>query len=157
MHGGRTPLSLLRQREIEARILKPVLDALAAEFGRDGVLATVAKTIRQLAHEHGQSLAMQEGRNDMDAFRRVVSLWSRDDALEMAVLRSDAERYEFNVTRCRFAEMYRRLEMQDLGVLLSCNRDECLCRGFNPRLTLTRTQTIMEGADHCDFRFHLAP
>ena len=25
--------------------------------------------------------------------------------------------------------------------------------GFNPELELTRTQTVMEGASHCDFRF----
>jgi hypothetical protein len=25
--------------------------------------------------------------------------------------------------------------------------------GFNPDLKLTRTQTVMEGASHCDFRF----
>jgi predicted hydrocarbon binding protein len=24
--------------------------------------------------------------------------------------------------------------------------------GFNPELELTRTQTVMEGASHCDFR-----
>jgi hypothetical protein len=155
MHGNQTPLSLLRQREIEARILKPVVDAMAAEFGREAVLRNLAQTIRQLAREHGESLAMQEGRSDMEAFRNVVSLWRRDNALELTVLQSDDRRYDFNVTRCRFAEMYRRLDMQDLGPILSCSRDECLCSGFNAKLTLTRTHTIMEGADHCDFRFHL--
>jgi hypothetical protein len=25
--------------------------------------------------------------------------------------------------------------------------------GFNPELELVRTQTVMEGASHCDFRF----
>ena len=28
-----------------------------------------------------------------------------------------------------------------------------MVRGFNPDLKLTRTQTIMQGASHCDFRF----
>jgi hypothetical protein len=32
-------------------------------------------------------------------------------------------------------------------------RDEA--RGFNPQLKLVRTKTIMEGADHCDFRYYL--
>ena len=28
-----------------------------------------------------------------------------------------------------------------------------MVEGFSPGLTLTRTQTIMEGASQCDFRF----
>lgn len=155
MAAGNSPIALLRQREIEARVLKPVIDALGAEFGRDRVVQVVADTIRQLARDHGESLAMQEGRTDLDAFRNVVALWRRDDALELTVLRSDAAHYDFNVTRCRFAEMYRRLDMADLGPVLSCNRDSCLCEGFNRNLKLARTQTIMDGADHCDFRFSL--
>jgi len=30
-------------------------------------------------------------------------------------------------------------------------------RGFNPDIALTRTQTIMQGASHCDFRFVARP
>jgi hypothetical protein len=43
--------------------------------------------------------------------------------------------------------------MADLGASLSCCRDFALIEGVNPAVTLTRTQTIMEGASHCDFRF----
>lgn len=38
---------------------------------------------------------------------------------------------------------------------LSCNRDFSLVEGFNPAVKLTRTQTVMEGASYCDFRFKL--
>jgi hypothetical protein len=30
-----------------------------------------------------------------------------------------------------------------------------MVEGFNPKIKLERTQTIMEGADHCDFRYTL--
>lgn len=33
------------------------------------------------------------------------------------------------------------------------NRDHAMIDGFNPAIKLTRTQTVMEGATHCDFRF----
>jgi hypothetical protein len=61
----------------------------------------------------------------------------------------------FNVTRCRYAEMYRSLGLEDLGGSLSCARDFALVEGFNPEIELKRTQTIMEGAAYCDFRFKL--
>ncbi|MCP4899587.1 MAG: L-2-amino-thiazoline-4-carboxylic acid hydrolase, partial [bacterium] len=44
---------------------------------------------------------------------------------------------------------------QEYGVGFSCCRDEPHARGFNPRLRLERTKTLMEGADHCDFRYSL--
>jgi len=49
--------------------------------------------------------------------------------------------------------MYRALGIPELGALLSCNRDFALIQGFNPDVDLTRTQTIMEGAPFCNFRY----
>jgi hypothetical protein len=49
--------------------------------------------------------------------------------------------------------MYRALDLADLGSSLSCQRDFALSEGFNPEIQLTRTQTLMEGAACCDFRF----
>ena len=63
----------------------------------------------------------------------------------------------FNVTRCPYAEMYRALGIPELGAILSCNRDYALMEGFNPDAELTRTQTILSGASHCDFRFRFGP
>ena len=61
----------------------------------------------------------------------------------------------FNVTRCRFAEAYEKLGIMELGVALSCCRDFGFIEGFNPKIKLVRTQTIMEGAPICDFRYTL--
>ena len=63
------------------------------------------------------------------------------------------ERYSFNVSRCRYAEMYRVLGQADLGAALSCNRDYSPIEGFNPEVQLTREQTIMQGAPCCTFRY----
>ena len=41
------------------------------------------------------------------------------------------------------------------NVSVSCCRDEPFARGFNQNLRLVRTKTIMEGAEHCDFRYYL--
>jgi L-2-amino-thiazoline-4-carboxylic acid hydrolase len=59
----------------------------------------------------------------------------------------------FISTRCRYAEMYRAMGLAELGALLSCNRDGAFCEGYDPRLKLERTQTLMGGASHCDFRY----
>jgi len=71
----------------------------------------------------------------------------------METLEQTRDRLAFNVTRCRYAEMYEELGMRDIGGILSCGRDGEFCRGYAPDVELTRTRTIMEGASHCDFRY----
>ena len=98
-------------------------------------------------------MSCRAGGNDLAHLKQAVAKWTEGGALELTVLRDDAEAFEFNVTRCRFAEMYARLGLADLGGLLSCARDAAMIDGFNPSIAFQRTQTIMEGAPHCDFRY----
>ena len=146
-------LPLLQRREIEARVLAPVIEALAAKFGRDEVLAVLSETIKRVAREHGAEMAQSMGSNTMADMAKVLNFWQQDGALEATVNRHDDEHFDFDVTRCKFAELYERLGIRELGPILSCNRDFCFIEGFNPKIKLQRSQTIMKGASHCDFRF----
>jgi predicted hydrocarbon binding protein len=148
-------IGVLRRREIEARILAPVISALGEEFGRERVIEIVKRVIVKIAHQQGQALARQAGGNTLDHFVRSKTNWVKGGALEAEDLALTETTYEFNVTRCRYAEMYRALGIPELGAVLSCGRDFALGEGFNPELKLARTQTLMEGAPHCDFRYRL--
>jgi hypothetical protein len=148
-------LPLLEQREIEARIVGPLVRAFAAELGQERALAIVGQVIRELARQSGRELAQVLGEHTLEAFARTLGRWCENGALEIDVLEKTPEKLSFNVTRCRYAEMYRALGMADLGGSLSCQRDYELAHGFNPTIQLERTQTIMGGASHCDFRFRL--
>lgn len=37
--------------------------------------------------------------------------------------------------------------------LLTCSADFAHAEGFGADIKLTRTQTLMQGASHCDFRY----
>ncbi len=146
-------LTLLRQREIEARIVGPLIRAFAAELGETHTLGIVRSVIVALARESGAGLAEALGDATLSAFAHGLERWKEGGALEIDVLEATPERLDFNVTRCRYAEMYRALGLVDLGASLSCQRDFALVEGFNPAISLTRTQTLMGGAPFCDFRF----
>ena len=150
-------VGVLTRREIEARILQPVIARLGAEFGRERVTALVRDVIVEVAREQGRQVAVRVGGSSLTHLATALQDWQKGDAYRMDVLEQSADRFAFNVTRCRYAEMYRALGIPELGALLSCNRDFALVQGFNPEVTLTRTQTIMEGAGHCDFRFVRPP
>jgi len=151
-----TEPSLLKRREIEARVVVPLLQAFAEKMGREQALAVAAKVIQALARAAGHEMAEKLGVNDMAAFTGVVrDVWAQNKALEMAVLEETDRKLSFDVTRCAYVELYEKLGIKEFGCCLSCNRDAGFAEGFNPRLKLQRTQTIMEGAPHCDFRFSL--
>lgn len=146
-------IGVLKRREIEARILAPFVDALAQEFDRERVLAILRETIIDVARRQGAERAAAMGDNSLAAFANSAGDWRKGNALEIDVLELNDERYSFNVTRCRYAEMYRSLGLADLGAVLSCNRDYSLVEGFNPEIALVREQTIMQGAPCCTFRY----
>jgi hypothetical protein len=153
MDSRKPALPLIDQREIEARIVGPLVRAFAAEIGEKRTLEIVRGVIRDLARERGNELAKALGDQTLESFASDLGRWQENGALEIEVLEQSPTRLSFNVTRCRYAEMYKALGMADVGDSLSCQRDFALVQGFNPDIELTRTQTIMEGAACCDFRF----
>ncbi len=148
-------IGVLTRREVEARILAPLLEALGRQFGRDQVLEVMRRTIVEISAQQGAELAAAMGGNSLDDFVRSLEFWTADNALEIEVLEQGDCVLSFNVTRCRYAELYEALGIRGFGTTLSCARDFSLIHGFNPEVSLERTQTIMEGAPYCDFRYRM--
>jgi hypothetical protein len=146
-------LTLLERREIEARVVGPLIRGFEAAIGREATLAVLRRVITDLARDSGGEAAARLGDATLASLASCVDTWQAGDALEITWLERSDERLEFNVTRCRFAELYKELGLADLGASLSCCRDGAFVEGFGDSLVLRRTQTIMEGASHCDFRF----
>ena len=153
----RATITLLQRRGIEAEVLIPLIRRMEQEIGRDRAHRIARDTIEEIAREQGHAVAEALQRRDLEGFHQVKDTWSGAGGdLEIQTLREDGEALEFNVTGCRFAEMYRRMGAADLGFILSCSRDFALSEGYSDALHLERRQTIMQGAPFCDFRYRLA-
>ena len=50
-------------------------------------------------------------------------------------------------------DLYQDLGLTGLGQLFHCDRDFAMMDGFSNSIELKRSQTIMNGAACCDFRF----
>jgi hypothetical protein len=146
-------IGVLRRREIEARILAPVIDALAEVFGRQLVLEVAERAIAGIARQQGRELAAQLNDNSLVAYGKSIEPWTRGGSLELRILDQSGESLSFDVTRCKYAELYRELGIEELGGVLSCSRDAAFVEGFNAEIHLERAQTILQGATHCDFRY----
>ncbi len=145
-------LSLLERRRIEAMVLVPVIRAMQARFGEVEVNEVVAEAIRGIAAEQGGRGPTVETTDELAiAFGRGGPI--QDGSLTIEVTPAAPNQFGFDVKHCRFVDMYAELGASDLGFLLSCNRDAASFAAMAPDLSFERTQTRMQGATHCDFRF----
>jgi hypothetical protein len=153
---ARAPIPMFEQRRIEAMILKHVYDTLKASHGIEVAQRTVADAVRASSIEQAKEFAAKVGGNtSIQTFVDRQSLWKLGGVMEMEIKEQTETSYVFNVTRCKYAEMYRDMGLGEIGHLLSCQRDATFCEGYDKRMRLKRTQTIMQGAGHFDFRYTL--
>jgi L-2-amino-thiazoline-4-carboxylic acid hydrolase len=145
-------LSHLERRKIEAGVLIPMIKAFQQAMGVDKANEVARSVVRELAKQDGERWAEQHGRG-LDGMDKVSRVWAGGGSLEIEPVRRTDTALEFNVTRCKYAEHFQALGLPELGYLIHCNRDFAMLDGFSDRLDLERTQTVMQGASHCDFRF----
>ena len=96
-------IGVLTRREVEARILAPMLDAMGKAFGREKVLAVMRDTIVNIAKKQGAELAGFMGGVTFQHFAESLKFWTMDDALKIDVIEQTGDVFSFNVTRCRLS------------------------------------------------------
>jgi len=148
-------LNRIEKRALEAQAVVPVLEAVAKRVGREKARAILVEVNEAEAFERGGKQAKETGPHGIDELAEEVASWGQGGVWEMDVLEKTETTYQFNVTRCPYNDKYRELGLEEWGVGLSCCRDQPHASGFNDRLRLERTKTLMEGDDHCDFRYYL--
>jgi len=151
-------ISVLQQAKIQAQLLVPLVKAMQAELGEARANALVRKALRETFRRFGEEFWRAKNETNIGkAVGSAFKTYASDDALKYDVLEQSQDAFAFNVTTCRYAEFYKALGEPELGFLLVCAADFDTAAGFGPDMTLARTQTIMQGASHCDFRYRREP
>ena len=150
-------IPLIEQIKIQAHALVPLVKALQAELGEERANAIVRNALAGLYRSYGEKWWQSQGNRSFEdkmatTFER---LYGAGDALKYEVVRQSPDAFEVNVTECRYAQFYNKIGVPELGFLLTCSADFDHTAGFGAGVQLTRTQTIMQGASHCDFRYRI--
>jgi predicted ArsR family transcriptional regulator len=147
---------LIEQVKIQAQVLVPLVRTLQAELGEERANALVRKSLGALYRQYGEAWWQAQGTNTFDEkLATAFEKFAAGGALDYKVVKRTADSFELNVTGCRYAKFYKELGAPELGFLLMCSSDFLFAEGFGSDVRLDRTQTIMQGADHCDFRYKL--
>ena len=148
-------LPTIVKRRLQAQVIGPIYAEMVAEIGEEKAARILDAAVRKAAIAEGKEFARKApgGTTSMADFIKLYELWTADGALEMKVLEASDTAFDFDITRCKYAETYKEMGLGKIGHLMSCNRDGTFCEGYDQNITLERKQTIMEGAPCCPFRY----
>ncbi len=143
------------KRKLQAQVIGPIYAEMVEQVGEVKASAILDSAIRKAAIAEGREFARKapDGVTSMADFIKLYELWTADEALEVTVHEATDTIFNFDVTRCKYAETYREMGLGKIGHLMSCNRDGTFCEGYDPHIKLERKQTIMAGAPCCTFRY----
>jgi hypothetical protein len=147
---------LIEQVKIQAQVLVPLVKALQAELGEERANAIVRASLGDLYRTYGDRWWRAQGDGNLgETMASAFEMFAAGDALGYEVVEKTPDVFQVNVTACRYADFYNKIGAPELGFLLTCSADYSHAEGFGADVQLTRTQTIMQGASHCDFRYAL--
>jgi len=76
------------------------------------------------------------------------------DTLTHEVVEDTEHAFRLRVTECVWAEVFREAGLGgDIGHAAICNMDYYWPPAFNPKFSMERTRTLMQGDDHCNHRY----
>ena len=149
-------IPLIELVKIQAQVLVPLVKTLRAELGEEKADALVRKALGELFRKVGDKWWRSQGGHDVGKnMAAAFTGFAAGDALDYRVLQQTPERFEIDVTQCRYAQFFKQIGAPELGFLLVCSADFEMAQGYGAGVQLKRTQTLMQGASHCDFRYTL--
>ena len=151
-------ISLLEEVKMQASVLVPLLRTLREELGTERADALVKRSLRDWLRSVYERIGQQVDEPPRDKWGKVFGELSQrvGDDVDFEMLAVEEDRLEYNVTACRFAQFFKELGEPDLGSVLVCEMDVHIAELGGNDVEFTRTQTIMQGADYCDFRYRLS-
>ena len=154
---GNEHISILDEVKIQTQVLVPVLRALRAELGQEVANRLVMTALRAWRQRVFADVAASTPGSPRDKWAALTaaSMPRIGDAIDVQALTHEPDRMDFNVTGCRYADFFRALGEPELGAVLLCEADVDVAAAGTPEVEFTRTQTIMQGATSCDFRYRM--
>ncbi len=141
-------LTFLERTTIQMQYVVPLIRDLQRILGEEVVNAALAQRIKDQTTEAKKSDVKAE---DLSVMETSLETYAEGEALEFDIIRSEKDHFDMNVTGCGYAKMMDKLGASDIGFNLICALDIPMAEEMG--MTLKRTQTCMQGAGHCDFRY----
>ncbi len=124
-------------------------------IGTDLFIESLKKSRAKAGHIYGSLQAETLGSNSFETyvneFKKPSKFW--DNVLTTRIIEDTPNAFEVEITECLWAKTFRDADAPDLGYICICHPDFAMAEGFNPKIKLIRTKTLMQGHDCCNHRW----
>ncbi|MCP4006825.1 MAG: L-2-amino-thiazoline-4-carboxylic acid hydrolase [bacterium] len=143
--------------KIQAQVLLPLARALREEIGEERTRELLQAAIEEVSRARIRDQAEQLGGSPLERFRSMMSRSASVNGpqLEMEFREVGPESMQFDVKRCKYAELFQALGETEIGTMLLCDGDAYVAEIGGAAVEFQRSQTIMEGGSHCDFCYRI--
>ena len=133
----------------------PLWRGIEKDMGSEKFVAMLKRVIDEVGERESAEFAKKRGKNDLAAYvqdmKKPGRFWS--NVLTFQIVEDTPKAFEVKITECLWAKTYRDANAADLGYILSCYGDYASARGFNPKMRMIRTKTLMQGDAFCNHRY----
>ncbi len=148
MNKDKTDNRILDATKIQARAVIPIVKELEQEIGMERAHAIVGAAIAKAYIKWRDKRGFEP-----DSHPATENENAPDFPVETEVVENNADTYGHNITGCAFATYFRSIGEPEIGALMTCGVDFAAEAHMRPGWEFSRTQTLMQGASHCDFRW----
>lgn len=149
----RPDVSLIDRTKIQAEMVVPLYKALEREVGEERARVVLREALADEFRQLARDWVEEAGGDRMAALMRFAEYSNADDPLVYESREAPPGELRFDVQSCQYARFFQELGEPELGFLLVCGADGPIAEGLG--IGFERSQTIMQGASHCDFRYVL--
>jgi hypothetical protein len=129
----------------------PVMNEMADKVGMDVIKEASADAATKRVKEFVEKLEKRDLATFAGFFKAPNPI--SDHSLTKEIIQDTDNVFEMKVTECLWAKTFREAEAADLGFNCICFADYPTAKAFNPKITLIRDKTLMQGHDYCNHKY----
>ncbi|NIO23116.1 MAG: hypothetical protein GTN38_03775 [Candidatus Aenigmarchaeota archaeon] len=94
---------------------------------------------------------------NMDQFFKIIfsDFEGINRITNFTVLEKTKNHLKVRMNKCWYAEIYRKLKAEDIGLKMVCMMDPVMNKALNPKIKMSRPKKLMLGHDCCIFEYWL--
>lgn len=146
-------LSYLDRVKVQCEILLPFFQRVRDEIGAERAAALLRDAVREYGLAMGANMSQAIPGESVAQVKAMMPMFAAGNALDVEPVADTPAEFSVNVRGCRYADYFKALNEREFGAMITCEADIPMMETFTSTVTMERTQTIMKGASHCDFRW----
>lgn len=147
-----TPLD---RRIIEIELAEAFVSTIASRYGEEASREILSEVVQKAAYSAAEKYRRQYPEATLANLFDVWKVLGGEGRLDLVLDELTETKLRFHVKRCSYAEAYRSLGLDKLGVEFSCRRDEPFAKALIPHAQVKQSRTILEGNSQCEFEYTL--